>query len=64
DKQSGYPIRIGYVYDNPQEASYITGGLGLLNTKVGLDIGVRRQISGGDELLIQAGLRLFGPTVR
>jgi hypothetical protein len=65
DKQSGYPLRVGYVYDRPLESSYITAGLGLLNTKVGIDIGLRRQISGdGDELMIQAGLRLFGPTVR
>ena len=64
DKQSGYPLRVGGIYDKPLESSYITGGLGFINAKVGIDIGVRKQVDGGDELMIQAGLRLFGPTVR
>jgi len=64
DKQSGYPLRGGYIYDNPLEASYVTGGVGFISSKIGLDVGLRRQISGGDELMVQAGLRFFGPSVR
>jgi len=64
DQQSGYPLRVGGIYDKPLEASYITGGLGFVNAKVGVDVGVRKQVAGGDELMIQAGLRLFGPSVR
>lgn len=64
DQQSGYPLRVGGIYDKPLESSYVTGGIGFLNAKVGLDIGFRKQVDGGDELMIQAGLRLFGPAVR
>lgn len=64
DQQSGFPVRAGYVYDNQLGGSFVSGGLGWLNSKFGLDIAVRRQVDGGDELMLQAGLRLFGPAVR
>ncbi len=64
NKQSGYPLRVGYVYDKSQSSSYMTGGLGFLNAKIGLDVGVRKELNGGGELMVLAGLRFFGPTVR
>jgi hypothetical protein len=61
DKQSGYPIRAGAVYDNQLQATYVTAGIGFLSTKMGLDVGARKQVDGGDELMIHASLRIFGP---
>lgn len=59
---AGYPVRGGGVYDAANDTSYLTLGLGYANPKIGIDIGGRKQVSGGDELIIQAGLRLIGPT--
>lgn len=60
---AAYPLRAGGVYDAGSDAGYLTFGLGFANPKVGLDIGGRKQVSGeGDELIIQAGLRIVGPT--
>jgi hypothetical protein len=61
--QHGYPIRVGYVYDELGSKHYVTGGLGYVTPKVALDVGVRKQVSDGDssELMLQFGLRLFMP---
>lgn len=60
--QAGYPIRIGYVYDVATSGSYLTGGVGYVTPRVGLDVGLRKQVSGdGDEMMVQLGLRLFLP---
>ncbi len=61
DMQSGYPIRLGAVYDNNLDGTYVTAGLGFLSMKVGLDLAMRKQVDGGDELQVTASLRLFGP---
>lgn len=62
---SGYPIRAGGVFDAATDKGFVTLGVGFANAKMGFDIGGRRQVSGGDkELIIQAGLRLVGPTPR
>lgn len=61
DQQSGYPLRAGVVYDNTVDGTYATAGAGYRTIKVGLDIGMRKQVSGGDELLIIGSIRLFAP---
>ncbi len=61
DGQQGVPLRAGYVYDAATHASYITGGLGVLTPRVGLDLGARKQVSDGKELMVQLSLRLFFP---
>jgi hypothetical protein len=66
DLQSGFPLRLGGVYDAGQSAGYITAGVGYMAAKVGLDIGLRKQLSGEQmdgtsELMIGASLRIFGP---
>ena len=61
DQQSGYPIRAGVVHDRELEGTYATAGLGYTSLRVGLDVGARKQVDGGDELMVQAGLRFFGP---
>lgn len=60
---SGYPVRAGGVYDANSDNGFLTLGVGYATAKMGIDIGGRKQISGaGDELIIQAGLRIVGPT--
>jgi len=59
--QTGYPIRLGGIYDQGRDAGYVTGGLGLISLKLGVDVGARVQVSGGDEVMVHASLRLFGP---
>ena len=64
DKLNGYPIRAGAVYDAQLGGTYLTGGIGYANPRFGIDIGARRQVDGdGDELLILAGLRVYGPQI-
>jgi hypothetical protein len=63
DQQSGYPLRGGVVHDRALEGTYLTAGIGFTSMKVGIDIGARKQVAGGDELMVQGGLRVFGPTL-
>jgi len=60
-KQNGYPIRLGAVRDNGLQSTYVSGGLGMATMKFGIDIGARRQVKNGDETLILASMRFFGP---
>ena len=61
-QMSGYPLRAGAIYDSASEAAWVTAGLGFTNPKLALDVGARKQVDGGDELLVLAGIRLFGPS--
>lgn len=61
DGQQGVPLRAGYVYDSEGEGSYLTGGLGFVTPRVALDLGARKQVANGDELMVQFSLRLFLP---
>ena len=42
-------------------AAVASASLGFTSITMGLDVGARKQVDGGDELMIQAGLRVFGP---
>ncbi|ACY12787.1 hypothetical protein [Haliangium ochraceum] len=58
--QSGYPLRAGVVHDVAEDATYVSAGLGIASSSVGIDLGGRKQI-GGDGFDIVANLRIFGP---
>lgn len=62
DGQSGFPVRLGAVHDRALEGTYVTGGLGYRTERVGLDVGVRQQVDGGDQFMGLVSLRLFSPT--
>ncbi|HWN71896.1 MAG TPA: hypothetical protein VNM90_29860 [Haliangium sp.] len=64
DQQTGYPLRIGMVHDVAAavDATYVTGGLGIINSSVALDVGARKQLE-GDEITVLVSLRVFGPQV-
>ncbi|MCE9573452.1 MAG: hypothetical protein K8W52_09860 [Deltaproteobacteria bacterium] len=59
--QLGVPVRLGAVYDSAMSGTFISGGLGLTSLKVGLDLGARKEVKGGDEFVFTASLRFFGP---
>jgi hypothetical protein len=58
--QIGYPIRVGSLHDAGLGRTYLTVGAGVLSTKLALDLGARKQLD-GDEIVLQASLRVFGP---
>jgi hypothetical protein len=60
--QNGYPIRVGALHDDSGPgATYLSAGLGFASLGWGIDVTGRRQIKGGDETLIIASIRFFGP---
>jgi hypothetical protein len=61
DAQQGFPLRAGYVYDSTDSASYFTGGLGFMTQRVAIDVGGRKKLNHGDELMVQLSLRVFLP---
>ena len=63
DQLSGYPLRGGVVHDRAVDGTFVTAGIGFTSVKVGIDIGARKQVAGGDELMVQGGLRVFGPSL-
>ena len=61
DGGQGLPIRGGYVYDAQTGASFVTAGAGFVTPRIALDLGARKQVADGDELMLQMSLRLFLP---
>jgi hypothetical protein len=57
----GVPLRFGYVHDTNGNVSALTGGLGFVSSRVGIDLSLRKAVANGDELMMQASLRLFFP---
>ncbi len=60
-KQNGYPIRVGALRDNGLDATFVSGGIGFATLRWGVDVGARRQVKNGDETLVLASMRFFGP---
>jgi hypothetical protein len=60
-KQHGFPLRFGALHDNGTDATFISGGIGYTTMKWGIDIGARRQVKAGDDTLVLASMRFFGP---
>ena len=59
--QSGFPIRAGALHDNAGDATFLSAGLGFTSLNWGIDVAGRREVKGGDETLILASMRFFGP---
>ena len=64
DRQSAYPLRVGGVKDVERDSTFFTAGLGFVSAKLGIDLGFRQQLAGGNERVFLAGVRVFGPTTR
>ncbi len=61
EEGTGFPIRAGYVYDAANSGSYITGGIGYNSSSLAIDAAIRKQVSNGDEFMMQFGIRVFLP---
>jgi hypothetical protein len=59
--QSGYPLRVGALHDDGLGATYLSAGLGFASMSWGFDVTGRHEVKGGDENLIIASMRLYGP---
>jgi hypothetical protein len=59
--QTGYPLRVGALRDNALGATYVSGGLGMSTIKWSVDLAARRQVKDGDETMLVASMRFWGP---
>jgi hypothetical protein len=59
--RTGYPIRVGGLRDEALDSTYVSAGLGMATMSWGVDVGARRQLKGGDDTLVIASMRFFGP---
>lgn len=57
----GIPLRGGALHDTGLDTTYVTAGIGFATMRFSFDVGARREIRGGDETLILASMRMFGP---
>lgn len=53
------PIRVGYAYDALTQTNYITGGLGYIDQRVGVDLSLRQALSGENATYLMLGVRYF-----
>jgi hypothetical protein len=56
---TSYAIRGGAMHDTIREATYVTGGLGVVAKKIALDFGLRQMVDGGAETMVAFSVRLF-----
>lgn len=54
-----YALRAGAQHDTFLQASYVTAGVGLLSSRVGLELGLRQQVDGGTGTLISTAIKVF-----
>lgn len=59
--QNAYPLRAGALRDNGLDKTYVSGGLGFASMRWAIDFGGRREVGGGDENLVVASMRFYGP---
>jgi hypothetical protein len=57
----GIPIRAGGLRDNSGDTTYLSGGVGLAGLRWGLDVAARYAVAGGDETMVMASMRFYGP---
>jgi hypothetical protein len=60
-RDTGFPLRVGGLYERDTERTFLSAGLGIATTKFGFDVAARRAAKGDDETLVLASLRFFGP---
>lgn len=56
---SRFPLRVGYGYDDGRGVHTVSGGVGYVDQKFGLDLSLRQDVSGESDTLIAAGFRIF-----
>jgi hypothetical protein len=53
------PVRAGYSFDIAREVHALGVGIGYTDQRVGLDLGVRQELSGGDDTRVMAAVRYY-----
>jgi hypothetical protein len=53
------PLRAGYRGDLGRERHAITAGLGYTDQQIGLDVGLRQEVKGGDETRVTVSMRYY-----
>jgi hypothetical protein len=53
------PLRVGYAWDQQRNLHVVSGGLGYVDQKVGLDLSLRQDVSGGRDTQLFASFRYF-----
>lgn len=56
---ANYPVRLGYRYDDGLKHHAVSGGLGYLDRQFGVEVSVRRVVSGDSATTVVLGLQLF-----
>ena len=59
--QTGYALRAGGLRDNALGATFASAGLGYATMSWSIDVSGRRAVKGGDESIVIASMRFFGP---
>lgn len=54
-----FPLRIGYSLDSGRKLHRLTFGIGYTDQMVGLEVGLRKDIAGGDDTRVYGALRLY-----
>jgi len=60
-RETGYPVRVGALRDNALGATFVSGGVGMATMKWSIDLAARREVKGGDETMVLASMRFWGP---
>ena len=53
------PIRAGYSFDTTREVHALGAGIGYTDQRIGLDIGLRQELAGGDDTRVMAAIRYY-----
>lgn len=56
---SAVPIRFGYAYDELSHTHYLSGGLGYIDQRVGVDLSLRQALTGENATYLLLGVRYF-----
>lgn len=54
-----FPLRLAYTFDDGRDVHTVSGGVGYVDQRFGLDLSVRQDVTGASETLLAAGVRLF-----
>jgi hypothetical protein len=53
------PLRVGYRYDDGRGSHFVTGGVGYVDAKFGIDLSLRQEVDGDQSTELQLALRYF-----
>jgi len=57
--QGTVPLRLGYMYDQGRQQNFVTGGLGFVDPRFGLQLSMRQSLNRGSETTLFGALQYF-----